>query len=228
MKLTLMDRVREADDVLSFIFQPDGHLEWTAGQFLHFQLPHSPADDRKTDRYFTVASAAHEGVVRLTTRLSAEQGSTFKKALEALPIGAHVEAGELDGDFVVDDAAGEHVFIAGGIGITPFRAMLLDLEHRRRPLNVILLYSSRGADFIFRSELQALSAAHPELRIHCFVSPQRIDGEAIRRYVPHLERPMFYISGPEPMVEAMGVLLKEMGVPDEHLKQDWFPNYEAE
>jgi len=228
MKLTLTKRIQETGDAVSFIFQPESGLHWTAGQFLHYQLPHTPADDRQADRYFTIASAPHEGVIRLTTRFSNEHGSSFKRALKDLRLGATIEAGELDGDFVVDDPARQHVFIAGGIGITPFRAILLDLEHRGQPLNATLLYSNREANFVFNSELQALTARHDEFSVHCFVSPRRIDSEAIRRHVADPRDSTFLVSGPEPMVEAMGTLVKQLGVPDEHLKQDWFPNYEAE
>src|SRR5579862_2711721 len=149
MNLTLTQTVRESHDVSSFIFRPDCDLQWHAGQFLRLWLPHSPADDRQIDRYFTIASAPHERLVRITTRFASHNGSSFKRALRELPIGASVEAGELDGDFVVDDPARRHVFIAGGIGITPFRAMLLDLEHRLLPLNVTLLYGNRDSDFVY-------------------------------------------------------------------------------
>ncbi|MGH7203750.1 MAG: hypothetical protein ACREHC_04885 [Candidatus Levyibacteriota bacterium] len=42
------------------------------------------------------------------------------------------------------------------------------------------------------------------------------------------QKPLFYISGPEPMVDALGETLKKMSIPEDHLKQDWFPGYPAE
>jgi len=119
-------------------------LKWQAGQFLHYSLPHPAADDRGITRYFTIASAPFEGHVMLTTRSAAERSSSFKRALRQLPVGAAVDVGEPDGDFVVGDPGDEHVLIAGGIGVTPFRAILLDLDHRELPINATLLYANRS------------------------------------------------------------------------------------
>ena len=80
----------------------------------------------------------------LTTRSAAERSSSFKRALRQLPVGAAVDVGEPDGDFVVGDPGDEHVLIAGGIGVTPFRAILLDLDHRELPINATLLYANRS------------------------------------------------------------------------------------
>ncbi len=94
------------------------------------------ADDPKTTRYFTIASAPFEQRVTLTTRFATERRSSFKRALRELPIGAAVEAEGPSGNFVVKVPEVDRVFIAGGIGITPYRAILLDLDHRARPVNV--------------------------------------------------------------------------------------------
>ncbi len=79
----------------------------------------------------------------LTTRF-APKSSSFKKALKNLRRGDAVEAHDLEGDFVMDDSKKTFVFIAGGIGITPFRAILLDLDYNKKPLNVQLLYAMKG------------------------------------------------------------------------------------
>ena len=118
------------------------------------------------------------------------------------------------------------VFIAGGIGITPFRAILLDLEHNKKPLNVQLLYANRDNDFPYRKELEALRRRHPEFRIDYVVSPNRIDEKSIPQLVPDIQKPMFYVSGPEPMVESMDKTLKKIGVSKKRIKNDFFPGYE--
>ena len=127
---------------------------------------------------------------------------------------------------LVDDSKKTFVFIAGGIGITPFRAILLDLDYNKKPLNVQLLYANRDNDFPYRKELDALRGQHAEFRIDYVVSPNRIDEKSIPQLVPDIEKPMLYVSGPEPMVESMDETLKTIGVPEGRIKNDFFPGYE--
>jgi glycine betaine catabolism B len=129
MKITLTATKQEANDTFSFIFAPEQPLQWKAGQLLRYVLNHPNADDRGVERFFSIASAPHEKHVMLTTRF-APKSSSFLKALKNLRPGDAIEAHDLEGDFVVDDAEKTFVFIAGGIGITPFRAILLDLDYR--------------------------------------------------------------------------------------------------
>ena len=150
MKLILVAKRPETEDVMSFLFRSDAPLKWQAGQFLHYSLPHPDVDDRGITRYFTIASAPFEGHVMLTTRFAGKRSSSFKRALRQLPVGAAVDVGEPDGDFVVGDPGDEHVLIAGGIGVTPFRAILLDRDHRELPIKATLLYANRSPDFVYK------------------------------------------------------------------------------
>lgn len=229
MQLTLAEKKREAADVTSFLFRSETPLTWRAGQFLRYALPHPGADDRKTTRYFTIASAPFEGIVMLTTRFAGEKGSTFKQALQRLSIGATIEVGQPAGDFVVDAPAAEHVFVAGGIGITPHRAMLLDLDHRGVSVRATLLYANRTPEFVYKDEIEALEALarkHPGFRVHYFAAPDRISEAAIHWTVPDLQRPTLYVSGPEPMVEATEAMLAGIGIREDHMKRDYFPGYD--
>jgi len=229
MKIRLIEKRREAaDDTTSFIFFPAGRLTWRAGQFLHYVLPHDRADERHEDRYFTIASAPFETNVRLTTRFANGTGSSFKHALLDLPFGAAIEAGEPDGDFVIDDPAAESVFIAGGIGITPFRAILMDLDHRGIDIHATLLYSNRNSDVLFKRQLDGLAAKHPHFTIQYVISPAHLDHEALEPVVRAAPKAMFYVSGPEPMVDAVGKALGALGVAGERIKQDLFPGYPAD
>ena len=225
MKFALIATKQEANDTFSFIFAPEEPLQWKAGQLLRYVLNHPNPDDRGVERFFSIASAPHEEHVMLTTRF-ASKSSSFKKALKNLRRGDAVEAHDLEGDFVVDHRKKTFVFIAGGIGITPFRAILLDLEHNKKPLNVQLLYANRDNDFPYRKELEALRRRHPEFRIDYVVSPNRIDEKSIPQLVPDIQKPMFYVSGPEPMVESMDKTLKKIGVSKKRIKNDFFPGYE--
>lgn len=227
MKLTLVNKKDEVAGVVTFVFQPAEKLEWQAGQFLHYVLHHEPTDSRGSDRWFTVSSAPFENQVQITTRLADEKGSTFKAALKNLAVGETIEISDIDGDFVVEDQNQEYIFIAGGIGITPFHSILKQRAHDNLPIKVILMYANRDENIVFKDELEEIAVKNPNLKINYFIGPNRIDEEAIRTLASDLQKPIFYVSGPEPMVDALGKTLKEIGVPEQHLKQDWFPGYLA-
>jgi ferredoxin-NADP reductase len=139
----------------------------------------------------------------LTTRFAEGRSSTFKRALRELPIDARVDVGEPAGDFTLLDPNLPHVLIAGGIGITPFRAMLLDLDHRGLALNATRLYANRTFDFVYQREIDALRRRHPRLAVHHVVSPQHITKDSIRSAVPELGTAVFMVSGPEPFVKGL-------------------------
>ena len=228
MKLKLTKRTVESAGVESFIFKPEEPLKWKAGQFLHYVLNHAKTDDRGSDRWFTIASAPYERHVMVTTRLASQKGSTFKKTLKALKRGDEIEVSDLDGDFVVSDPRKEYVFIAGGIGITPFRAILKQSEHEGRPLRVTLLYANRKEICAYKKELEAMTIRNKHFKLQYLFHPQRIDKKVIADAVQGLKSPIYYVSGPEPMVEEVGKMLKQMHVPASRIKQDWFPGYPAE
>jgi ferredoxin-NADP reductase len=225
MRLRLVEKRKEAADVKTFLFAPDSDLFWRAGQYLFYKLPHANPDGRGPERYFSIASAPHEKRVMLTTRFS-QNGSSFKKALDALPIGGFIEADPPAGDFLVDHVDKPLVFIAGGIGITAFRSILLDLDRRNERLNIRLLYANRNDELVFWNELESLRARKPDLKIDYFTGEKRLDGAEIKRLVKDLGAHRFYVSGPEPMVESLDRTLKDLGVPESQALNDFCPGYE--
>jgi glycine betaine catabolism B len=227
MNVILAAKRPEARDVTSFMFRSASPMKWQAGQFLQYSLPDTQgADERGMTRYFTIASAPFEGQIMLTTRFASERSSTFKRALQHLPVGAAVVVGEPDGDFVVADPANKHVFIAGGIGITPFRAILRDLDHRGLPINATLLYANGTPEFVYKAEIDRLAGQHRRLVVHYLVSPQRLTAASIRAAVADLAQHRFYVSGPESFVESMASLLSGLGLPDAQVQRDYFPGYD--
>jgi ferredoxin-NADP reductase len=221
VNLTFQETRQEGSDTFSFLFEPAEPLTWKAGQFLKYTLPHPNPDDRGIERYFSIASK----VVMLTTRFAA-RGSSFKGALRSMKRGDVIQADELDGDFLIGDPQRDYIFVAGGIGITPYRSILLDLDHRREPINVTLLYANRNDEFPYKKEFETLRERHSRLHIEYFVHPRRIDENVIREFQRKLNQPLIYVSGPEQMVEAFDAMLKQMGVPESNIKNDFFPGYD--
>lgn len=223
MTLTLIDKRIEVLGVTTFIFQLDHPITWQAGQYVVYTLPHDNPDERGLKRFFTIAAPPQEGMMRITTRIT-QPASSFKTALDALPIGGTIEATAPMGNFTLAEPISQYIFIAGGIGITPFRAMLLDLDQRGMQLPITLLYANRDHSIIFKDELDELALRHPELNINYIIDPQMIDATKIQA-VSGWQQAQYYISGPEPMVKAMERLLQGLGIPGDQVKRDYFPGY---
>jgi ferredoxin-NADP reductase len=224
MKLKLIERKKRFEDVESFIFEPEQPIKWHGGQYMHYVFPHRGEDSRGHERWFTISAPPYEKNLMITTRFAAQEGSSFKKALRAMKIGDTFQADGPKGDFVITDTSKKYILIAGGIGITPYRAILLQQDHDATELKAELLYANRDENFVFIDELRQLEAKHPSFQIHTFVGDHHIDQSDLK---PYLDDPstVFYISGPEPMVEGYEETLQKMGAAKERIFTDFFPGY---
>ncbi len=129
----------------------------------------------------------------------------------------------LSGDFIWEEKESERVvFVAGGIGATPFRSILLERKAVGKPLNATLLYFNRTSEIPFESEFRLLGQEHPKFILKSIVG-EPISAEKILELAPQSKNQIVYLSGPEPMVESIGADLRERGV---SIKQDWFPGYD--
>lgn len=222
MTLKLLSKEHLVDNVWAFRFQPSEPLVWTAGQYVRVELPHENPDKEGTKRWFTNSAAPYEGIMQITTRVTE---STFKQALSRLEVGDTLQLIEdPEGDFVWQDSHLPIIFIAAGIGVTPFHSILKQRAHDQLSLNATLIYGSRTEDVPFKAELAEWSAAHPELTIKYIVG-ELLTAERLAEIDPNLNQSLVYLSGPEPMVETLSTELIRRGLPEAQLKRDDFPNY---
>jgi len=128
------------------------------------------------------------------------------------------------------------VFIAGGIGITPFRSILGDLAEKQVNANVLLLYSNRGSDIPFRRFLDSLTPRLPGLKmIYTVTRPAddwngprgRIDAEFLAHHVPDLKQSLLLVSGPTSLVQSIRGVLADVGIDDARVTHESFPGYET-
>jgi ferredoxin-NADP reductase len=217
VKLRLISSRDEAGNVRTFVFDTAG-LKWIAGQSQGYVLEHLGPTEDENQRWFTIASAPSEGEIHISTRVSQ---SVFKQALNAMKPGDEIQAFGLEGDFVWE-GLNYAVLVAGGIGITPFRSILVERDAKEMEINCTLLYFNRDENVPFRAELDSLAQKHPEMRLEVVIG-EMITAESILAHAPEAMERLTYISGPETMVEAVGEALRGRGV---EVKQDWFPGYD--
>ncbi len=237
LTLVLKSKQEIATGTYEFIFDPGCTVAFKAGQYLEWTLPHAKPDDRGNRRYFTVASSPTERNLHLGVRYG-DTCSSFKRALMNLEPGGHLTAGQLAGDFTLPaDTTLPLVFIAGGIGITPFRSMIKYLLDKKESRDIILFYTNRTAADIAYNDLFAEGARVLKLKT-VYILTERgavpgdwsgetgfITADMIKKHVPNFSSRQFYLSGPNGMVDSYAQLLKTMGVNRRQIHSDYFPGF---
>ncbi|HEX5456705.1 MAG TPA: RnfABCDGE type electron transport complex subunit D [Candidatus Saccharimonadales bacterium] len=239
VKLTphLTKRKRIGADVVDFVFGLKKPMSYKPGQYMEWTLAHQGADARGNRRYFTLASSPTEDNLRLGVKFYPE-GSTFKQAMLQIDNHTLLAASNLGGDFVLpDNASRKLAFIAGGIGVTPYRSMIKYLLDTNDLRDITLLYSEKKPeDIVYRNVFDQAVAKLGIKVVYTLTESAHVPADwqgrtgiisehMIKAEVPdYLER-VFYISGPQPMVSAMKHTLRSLGVSRHQIKTDFFPGY---
>jgi len=228
MKAALIDKVEETFDVVSFVFEPAEPIDWQAGQFVYYKLDHPNVDNRGPVRHFTIATSPSEKRIMLTTKFASDRVSSFKQALRSLPLGAQVDIFSVEGKFIIKDPAKKYVFIAGGIGVTPFRSILFDLDDKNSLNEVIFLYFNRNQEIVFKNQLDELAVKNSGLKINYIVGSESFNPDLVGKFVSNFGDFVFYISGSESFVRAIKKNLLKMDVKRNAIKSDYFPGYKED
>ena len=232
-RFTLLRIEKMAADCYDYVFTADRHLVFEAGQYLNWTLDVSQPDKRGNRRAFTIASAPNNAEIRLGVKFYADS-SAFKTKLATMQPGDHIHGSQVAGSFTLPrDPRQKLAFIAGGIGITPFRSMIEDMLNRRDARSLIMLYGINHMADIAYSDVFLEAEQDLGLRTRYIVAedaithPQvcqgMIDGSLIRQEIPDFLDRMFYISGPHAMVSHIRGTLRRMGVARARIKMDFFP-----
>jgi ferredoxin-NADP reductase len=235
MLLVLEEKRQIAADTYEFAFTHKRPVTFKPGQYLEWTLRQDKVDARGNRRYFTVASSPTESLVRIGIKLY-ENASSFKRQLMSMEVGDAIGAGQLAGDFILPKNPDRKlVFIAGGIGVTPFRSMIKYLSDRDERRTITLLYSNRTMSDIAYAEVFDEAAGTVGAKIVYTLTDavpgdwpgERgfIDEAMIKRQVPDYAERTFYVSGPQAMVTATEALLRKMGIPGSRIKKDFFPGF---
>lgn len=234
----LVERIEAAKGTMDFAFERPENFQFTAGQFVNLILSNPPYTDEKGNRRtFSIASPPQEsGRIEIATRMT---GSALKRSLAEIPLGTPIDVLGPSGSFTLHtDASVPAVFIAGGIGITPFRSMTHDAVLRRLPHRITLIYSNRNPESAaFHDELRRLAETHPAFTYvptmtEADASPQIWDGERrfvtadlLRDHVGDLGIPIFYLAGPPGMVAGVTKTVIEAGADPARVRSEAFEGY---
>ncbi|MBI3980587.1 FAD-dependent oxidoreductase [Candidatus Microgenomates bacterium] len=209
-------------------------VNFQPGQFFFITLQAMPyTDERGNRRHFTIVnSPTKNDILSFTTRL---RESAFKKTIKELPNGSEVEVGPIKGNFILPaKTIFPLVFVAGGIGITPYLSMLRFIKDKKLPYDITLLYSNPDEESAaYLEELKSLEKEIPRFRLVLTMTKQdswqgekrRIDGEFVKKYLSDYRHRQFFIAGPPAMVEGTKKELLHLGIGEEKIKTENFTGY---
>src|SRR5437667_6922594 len=221
-----------AEGTMAFRFAKPAGFSFEAGHSVTVSLIDPPETDHKgNSRSFSLASAPYETELMIATRM---RDTAFKRSLKAMPAGGRVSLRGPAGLFTLDPAdARPAVFLAGGIGITPFASMSRQAAHERLARELWLFYSNRRPeDAAFLDELAALPRANPRYRFVGTMTEMEkssrpwsgetgfLDRAMLERHLKNLATFVYYVAGPPGLVETMQKMLVAAGVEDDAIRTD--------
>jgi len=235
--LKLKNRFRIALGTYDFVFTPDKQINFRSGQYIEATLAHDQPDNRGIRRFFTLASSPTEPDVHLGIKFY-DNPSSYKSKLLTLEKGAAVVAAQLAGDFSLPrNKKKKLVFIAGGIGITPFRSMIKSLIDSRQRRDIVMFYGNNSIEDVAYADLLRQAERELGIKVVYALADQKaippgwqgirgyVTAEAIKQEVPDYRERWFYISGPRAMVVAYENTLRKLGVKKSRIKLDFFPGF---
>lgn len=210
MQLTVKRVVREKGNAFSVIFTNPNN-RFYPGQYIEIE-----------DRCFSIASSPSEDFLMITVK----SGITdFKKRLENIKVGDTVETSHPAGTFTINEND-EAIFLAGGIGITPFRSMIKWALDQNFSLPMTLIYSNSDENFIYKDELKLWNQKLPNLTIHFIDTSKqdRLNKDGLLKLLPKSEA-IYYLAGPPGMVDDFEKMLLEVGIDSTSIRTDRYDGY---
>ena len=233
----LLNRVEVAEGTIAFHFEKPTGFDFKPGQSADLTLPNPPETDAEGNvRTFSIASAPFEDQLMFATRM---RDTAFKRSLKKMPLGTVVKMDSAMGSFTLHkNSAKPAVFLAGGIGVTPFSSIVRQADHDRAPRKLYLFYSNRRReDAPFVEVLQNLEKTNPQFRFIATMTEMRrskktwngetgrIDQEMLSKYLNELRGPIYYVAGPPALVSGMRKMLVASGVDEDDIRSDEFSGY---
>lgn len=237
MKTILINSDTIAEGTMTFRFSKPEGFTYKAGQSIDLFLINPPETDAEGNkRAYSLSSAPDDTDLLIATRM---RDTAFKRVLKSLPIGSELTFEGPFGEMTLhEDTTRPAVFLAGGIGITPFYSMARDAATHALPHQITLFYSNRRPeDAAFLTELQALPSQNPNFTFVGTMTDMEkstqawsgeigyIDAQMLTRYVSLENNPVFYMAGPPAMVTAMRTMLHGAGVSNDDIRTEEFTGY---
>ena len=233
----LVSRHEVAERTSEFRFEEPSNWTFKAGQYLDMTLLDPPETDTEGNtRTFSIASSPGEETLMVATRM---RNTAFKRVLNTMTLGTAVKIEGPSGSLTLhNNVKRAAVFLAGGIGITPFRSIVFRAAEEKLPHRIFLFYSNRRPeDAPFLDELQSLGKDNPNYTLIANMTEMakshrswngetgQIDKEMLARYLKDAVSPIYYVAGPTEMVKGLHTMINEAGVDEDDIRSEEFAGY---
>lgn len=217
---------QETKDVVTlFISCEDGDPSYVSGQFITIYLPELGTPEGKA---YSISSAPGEHM-SVTVRSYGD----FSRRLCALVTGDTFLASAPSGFFYSESDTSELVMLAGGIGITPFRSMIVDSIRKNNTRKMHLFYGNKTiSDIVFDTEFNALVSEHDFVNVKHFITREekksdkitkgRMSAEIVVSALENISETEFIICGSIPFVRDMWRGLKAEGINEDYIYTEAF------
>lgn len=235
--LKLKEKIKATADTYIFNFGRVEKFSFVPGQYMEWTLPHKNIDSRGNRRYFSISSSPHEDLM-ITVKFY-KASSSYKKALFSLDSHKEIIAGSLAGDFVLPrNMQTPLVCIAGGVGITPFRSMIQYIIENKLLCNIILIFANKTKEDIMFADVFEKAQEYGVKTIYTLTEKESlpsnwqgkvgyISEDLVKEEVPDYKTRIFYVSGPQLMVQSVEKTLLNMHIKRKNIKTDFFPGYSS-
>jgi ferredoxin-NADP reductase len=232
-----IDRKRIGSDVMIIRVEEPAGFEFLAGQYCAITVPDMGFhDDRGLQRTFSIASSPLEKDLLFAMKVSE---SALKKTIAEMSPGDDVALEKPLGSLILPkETAVPLVFLAGGVGITPFRSMMRYATDAGTGHSITLFYSSQTPEETpFLEELQQIPGQNPQIvtiitmtraredRSRWSGLTTRVNADMIKEGCKSWETAAYYIAGPPGMTTALSQTLQGMNIPPERIKTELFAGY---
>ena len=226
--LILKSRREIAEHTTEFTFEiPESEraaFTWKAGQAIDITYEKMPySDEGGKTRTFSIASSPnHKGEITIATRNSE---SAWKRSLLEAPLRTTLSGSNPTGQFILPRTSHEPlVFVAGGIGITPFHSLVTYATEEKRSDAITLIYSNRNeGSAAYLSDLRTLVTKNPRFNLIENYGP--LTAELITQKITDIPGSVFYVAGPPGMVGMVHTELTKAGAKEECILIEEFAGY---
>ena len=237
-KVTLQAHKTLCAGTSAFYFAKPEGFDFEAGQFVNFTLlGPGDTDQEGNTRTLSIASAPHERNLMVAMRL---RTTAFKRTLNSSPLNTELLLQGPYGSLTLSrNGTRPAVFLAGGIGITPFRSLIWNATESLSSRRIFLFYSVRvPEEAAFLEELREMEQYNLRYKFVCTVTqPEkarmpwqretgRISIEMLSKWIPDLSVPIYYIAGPSGMVAGVRQMLINSGISEDDIRVEEFAGYE--
>lgn len=236
--LPLIKKVKIAPRTYSFFFSTEKLPSFTfsPGQYLRMHIPNEKPDQRGTSRFFTISSSPLDKTLMITTHVIK---SSFKKKLLAVQPGDEISFFGPMGTLTLPNRPIPLVFLAEGIGVTPFYSMIRFMNQKKISMPVTLIVTFETfEDCLFYPELMRINKKQPNISvIYSLLQKTKnnqkwpgaygaISKKLLQAHISTLlSSNTFFIVGSSQFVENTRILIEKLGVEDEKIRNEDFIGY---